>query len=51
LIQARAFGYGRIKENITSEPDIMTEHSDEDTGFITLSSDGLWKVIKRLDFA
>ncbi|KAL9366000.1 hypothetical protein Peur_037199 [Populus x canadensis] len=25
----------------------MTEHSDEDTEFITLSSDGLWKVMSN----
>ncbi|KAJ6950907.1 hypothetical protein NC651_004550 [Populus alba x Populus x berolinensis] len=48
---ARAFGDGRLKEHITSEPDIMIEHIDEDTGFITLGSDGLLKVKKRLDFA
>ncbi|KAJ6967148.1 hypothetical protein NC652_004643 [Populus alba x Populus x berolinensis] len=51
LEMARAFGDGRLKEHITSEPDIMIEHIDEDTGFITLGSDGLLKVKKRLDFA
>ena len=34
----------KLKEHITSEPDIKVESIDDDTEFIILASDGLWKV-------
>lgn len=40
----RAFGDEKLKEHITSEPDIFVETIDSDTQFIILASDGLWKV-------
>ncbi|OVA12980.1 Protein phosphatase 2C (PP2C)-like domain [Macleaya cordata] len=47
LAMARAFGDGRLKEHITSEPDISVEKIDMDTEFIILASDGLWKVMSN----
>lgn len=40
----RAFGDEKLKEHITSEPDIFVKTIDSDTQFIILASDGLWKV-------
>lgn len=45
LAMSRAFGDGRLKEHITAEPDVMVQNIVEDTEFIILASDGLWKVI------
>ncbi|KAI3890160.1 hypothetical protein MKW92_037131 [Papaver armeniacum] len=47
LAMARAFGDGRLKEHITSEPDIFVEEIDEDTESVILASDGLWKVMSN----
>lgn len=44
LAMTRAFGDGRLKDHITSEPDVMIETIDADTQFMILASDGLWKV-------
>lgn len=44
LAMTRAFGDGRLKEHITAEPDVMIKKIDDDTEFIVLASDGLWKV-------
>lgn len=44
LAMTRAFGDGRLKDHITSEPDVMIEKIDADTQFMILASDGLWKV-------
>lgn len=44
LAMSRAFGDGKLKEHITAEPDVMVQYIDEDTEFIILTSDGLWKV-------
>jgi protein phosphatase 2C family protein 2/3 len=44
LAMTRAFGDGKLKEHITAEPDVMIKKIDEDTEFIILASDGLWKV-------
>lgn len=44
LAMTRAFGDGKLKEHITSEPDVMIETIDDDIQFIILASDGLWKV-------
>ncbi|XP_045822849.1 probable protein phosphatase 2C 39 [Trifolium pratense] len=45
LAMTRAFGDGKLKEHITAEPDVMIKKMDEDTEFIILASDGLWKVM------
>ncbi|KAI4297097.1 hypothetical protein L6164_037004 [Bauhinia variegata] len=45
LAMTRAFGDGQLKEHITVEPDVMIQKIDEDTEFIILASDGLWKVM------
>jgi len=44
LEMTRAFGDGKLKEHITAEPDVTIRKIDEDTEFIILASDGLWKV-------
>lgn len=44
LAMTRAFGDGKLKEHITAEPDMSIQKIDEDTEFIILASDGLWKV-------
>lgn len=44
LAMARAFGDERLKEHITSEPDIFVEAIDANNDPILLASDGLWKV-------
>ncbi|KAK7368700.1 hypothetical protein VNO80_10728 [Phaseolus coccineus] len=45
LAMTRAFGDGKLKEHITAEPDVSIQNIDEDTEFIILASDGLWKVM------
>ncbi|XP_041027417.1 probable protein phosphatase 2C 28 [Juglans microcarpa x Juglans regia] len=47
LSMTRAFGDGKLKEHITSEPDVKVEKIDKDTESIILASDGLWKVRSR----
>ncbi|MED6120417.1 hypothetical protein PIB30_020769 [Stylosanthes scabra] len=49
LAMTRAFGDGKLKEHITSEPDVMIRKIDDDTDFIILASDGLWKVMTNQD--
>lgn len=45
LAMTRAFGDGKLKEHITSEPDVRIEIIEPNTvEFIILASDGLWKV-------
>ncbi|KAL9250949.1 putative protein phosphatase 2C 28 [Drosera capensis] len=44
LAMTRAFGDGKLKDHITSEPDVRVEHIDGDAKFIVLASDGVWKV-------
>lgn len=44
LAVARAFGDKSLKEHLSSEPDVAVEMIDDDTEFIILASDGLWKV-------
>lgn len=44
LAMTRAFGDGRLKQHITAEPDVTIQKIEEDTEFIILASDGLWKV-------
>ena len=36
LAMTRAFGDGRLKEHITSEPDLITKIIDEDAEFLIL---------------
>ncbi|KAE9610663.1 putative protein-serine/threonine phosphatase [Lupinus albus] len=45
LAMTRAFGDGRLKDHITAEPDVTIQKIEEDTEFIILASDGLWKVM------
>ncbi|XP_072084858.1 probable protein phosphatase 2C 39 isoform X3 [Arachis hypogaea] len=49
LAMTRAFGDGKLKEHITAEPDVMIRKIDDDTDFIILASDGLWKVMTNQD--
>ncbi|KAL5977102.1 hypothetical protein ACLOJK_021444 [Asimina triloba] len=44
---SREFGDGRLKEHISSEPDVTVDMIDEETEFVTLASDGLWKVMSN----
>lgn len=44
LAMTRAFGVGKLKDHITSEPDIKVKKIDDETDVIILASDGLWKV-------
>ncbi|KAK2983128.1 hypothetical protein RJ640_022600 [Escallonia rubra] len=45
LAMTREFGDGRLKDHISAELDVSIETIDENTEFIILASDGLWKVI------
>ncbi|WOG98627.1 hypothetical protein DCAR_0417971 [Daucus carota subsp. sativus] len=45
LAVSRAFGDKSLKEHLSSEPDVMVENIDDDTEFIILASDGIWKVM------
>ncbi|OMO83238.1 phosphatase 2C (PP2C)-like protein [Corchorus capsularis] len=48
LAMTRAFGDAKVKEHITSEPDVRVEMIDPNTDeFIILASDGLWKVMSN----
>ncbi|KAL4366511.1 hypothetical protein GQ457_05G024030 [Hibiscus cannabinus] len=48
LAMTRAFGDGRLKQHITSEPDVRMEMMDPNCDeFIILASDGLWKVMSN----
>lgn len=44
LAMTRAFGDAKLKEHITSEPDIRIVTIDNETEFTIFASDGLWKV-------
>ena len=44
LAVARAFGDKSLKKHLSSEPDVSLEIVDEDTEFVILASDGIWKV-------
>lgn len=44
LAVARAFGDKSLKEHLSSEPDVVVEVIDDETEFIILASDGIWKV-------
>ncbi|KAJ0522629.1 putative protein-serine/threonine phosphatase [Helianthus annuus] len=47
LAVARAFGDKNLKEHLSSEPDVYMEMIDDDTEFIILASDGVWKVMSN----
>ncbi|KFK36377.1 hypothetical protein AALP_AA4G115500 [Arabis alpina] len=47
LAMTRAFGDGRLKEHISVRPDIEIVEIDDDTKFLILASDGLWKVVSN----
>ncbi|XP_016648183.1 PREDICTED: probable protein phosphatase 2C 58 [Prunus mume] len=47
LAMTRAFGDGKLKDHITSEPDIKVKKINDETDFIILASDGLWKVMSN----
>ncbi|KAG8099886.1 hypothetical protein GUJ93_ZPchr0013g33974 [Zizania palustris] len=47
LAVARAFGDRSLKMHLSSEPDVEEEHIDENTEFLILASDGLWKVMSN----
>lgn len=44
LAVARAFGDKTIKDHLSSEPDVIVETIDDETEFMILASDGVWKV-------
>ncbi|KAL6529710.1 hypothetical protein OROGR_015333 [Orobanche gracilis] len=44
---ARAFGDKSLKEHLSSEPDVMVDVIDDDTEFMILASDGVWKVLSN----
>ncbi|KAF3442022.1 hypothetical protein FNV43_RR15938 [Rhamnella rubrinervis] len=45
LAVARAFGDKSLKMHLSSEPDVAVDIIDDDTEFVILASDGLWKVM------
>jgi protein phosphatase 1L len=45
LAMSRAFGDRQLKEHISSDPDVAIEAVGDDTEFVVLASDGLWKVM------
>ncbi|KAF8409215.1 hypothetical protein HHK36_005289 [Tetracentron sinense] len=47
LAVARAFGDKSLKIHLSSEPDVAVEMVDDDTEFLILASDGLWKVMSN----
>ncbi|XP_030552396.1 probable protein phosphatase 2C 28 [Rhodamnia argentea] len=51
LAMTRAFGDEKVKDHITSEPDIFVKNINEGTEFILLASDGLWKVMSNQETA
>lgn len=44
LAVARAFGDKSLKMHLSSEPDVVIKDIDDDTEFLILASDGIWKV-------
>ncbi|XP_027062307.2 probable protein phosphatase 2C 39 isoform X2 [Coffea arabica] len=47
LAVARAFGDKSLKQHLSSEPDVSVEIIDDDTEFVILASDGIWKVMSN----
>lgn len=44
LAVAKAFGDKSLKIHLSSEPDVAVEMIDDESEFIILASDGIWKV-------
>jgi len=44
LAVSRAFGDKNLKTHLRSDPDIQYADVNQDTEFLILASDGLWKV-------
>ncbi|KAJ8567850.1 hypothetical protein K7X08_020572 [Anisodus acutangulus] len=51
LAVARAFGDKSLKVHLSSEPDVVVEHIDDNTEFLILASDGVWKVLSNQEAA
>ncbi|KAF5460988.1 hypothetical protein F2P56_020818 [Juglans regia] len=51
LAVARAFGDKSLKEHLSSEPHVTVEFIDDETEFVILASDGLWKVMSNQEAA
>ncbi|XP_010509708.1 PREDICTED: probable protein phosphatase 2C 28 isoform X2 [Camelina sativa] len=47
LAMTRAFGDGRLKEHISVTPNVEIVEIHDDTKFLILASDGLWKVMSN----
>ncbi|XP_019099744.1 PREDICTED: probable protein phosphatase 2C 28, partial [Camelina sativa] len=47
LAMTRAFGDGRLKEHISVTPNVEIVEVHDDTKFLILASDGLWKVMSN----
>ncbi|KAK1395591.1 PPM-type phosphatase domain-containing protein [Heracleum sosnowskyi] len=47
LAVARAFGDRSLKKHLSSEPDVSVETISEDTDYLILASDGIWKVLSN----
>ena len=47
LAMSRAFGDRKLKEHISADPDVTIEDVGDDTEFVVLASDGLWKVMSN----
>ncbi|XP_022876425.1 probable protein phosphatase 2C 10 isoform X1 [Olea europaea var. sylvestris] len=47
LAVSRAFGDKNLKPHLRSDPDITDADIDEDSDFLILASDGLWKVMSN----
>ncbi|KAL4348718.1 hypothetical protein GQ457_17G005510 [Hibiscus cannabinus] len=47
LAVARAFGDKSLKLHLSSDPDVTAEVIDDNTDFIILASDGIWKVMSN----
>ncbi|KAM0838124.1 hypothetical protein ACQ4PT_061195 [Festuca glaucescens] len=47
LAMSRAFGDRKLKEHISSDQDVAIEDVGDDTEFVVLASDGLWKVMSN----
>ncbi|KAI4333650.1 hypothetical protein L6164_018430 [Bauhinia variegata] len=47
LAVSRAFGDKSLKKHLSSEPHVYEEMLDDDTEFVILASDGLWKVMSN----
>ncbi|XP_048134377.1 probable protein phosphatase 2C 10 [Rhodamnia argentea] len=47
LAVSRAFGDKNLKSHLRSDPDVQSTDVDQDTDFLILASDGLWKVMSN----